>query len=155
VSIAGTVGVMWFLGYSIDVLSLMALTISVGFVVDDAIVMVENVVRHREAGHPSLQATLMGSRQVAFTVVSITASLLAALIPLLCMPGIVGRFMQEFAVTLSAAIAISAIVSLTLAPALSARFGCNNGDIGRLRTRSVGGCFFRFLLDGYVHSLRW
>jgi multidrug efflux pump subunit AcrB len=155
VSLAGTLVLMWFLGYSIDVLSLMALTISVGFVVDDAIVMVENIIRHRDAGHPPLQATLIGARQVGFTIISITASLVAALIPLLCMRGIVGRFVQEFAITLGTAIVISAIVSLTLAPALCASFHFNHRDFGVVRSQSAGGRSFALLLNHYGRSLRW
>jgi len=151
VSLAGAVGVLWLLGYSIDVLSLMALTISVGFVVDDTIVMVENIVRHRNAGYPPLQATLTGARQVGFTIIAITASLIAALIPLLFMPGIIGRFMQEFAVTLGAAIVISAITSLTLAPALCAR----SHFASAIPKNPAAPRSFGALLNLYGRSLRW
>ena len=115
-SIAGTLGVMSVLGYSIDNLSLMGLTIAVGFVVDDAIVVIENIIRHVEAGETPLEAALRGSREVSFTVVSMTASLIAALIPLLLMSGIVGRLFREFSLTVSVALVVSAIVSLTVTP---------------------------------------
>src|SRR5690348_4745197 len=120
-SIVGTFGVMYLLGYSLDNLSLMALTISTGFVVDDAIVMIENINRFIEEGHPPLQAALMGSKQIGFTIVSLTVSLIAVLIPLLFMGDIVGRLFREFAVTLSVTILVSAFVSLTLTPMMSAR----------------------------------
>jgi hydrophobic/amphiphilic exporter-1 (mainly G- bacteria), HAE1 family len=121
-SIVGTFAVMWALGYSIDNLSLMALTLSVGFVVDDAIVMLENIVRHMEMGKPRLQAALDGSKEIAFTIVSMTLSLAAVFIPVLFMGGIVGRLMHEFAVTIAAAILVSGFVSLTLTPMLCSRF---------------------------------
>ncbi|HYG91470.1 MAG TPA: multidrug efflux RND transporter permease subunit [Azospirillum sp.] len=120
-SLAGTFAAMWACGYSLDNLSLMALTISVGFVVDDAIVVVENVVRHIEAGIRPLEAAVKGVRQVAFTVVSISLSLVAVFIPILFMGGIIGRYFREFAVTLSVAVAVSAFVSLTLTPMMCAR----------------------------------
>src|SRR6185312_13789724 len=109
-----TVGVMYLCGYSLDNLSLMALTISTGFVVDDAIVMVENISRHVEEGMAPLPAALEGARQIGFTIVSLTVSLVAVLIPLLFMRGIIGRLFREFAVTLSIAIGVSALLSLTL-----------------------------------------
>jgi hydrophobic/amphiphilic exporter-1 (mainly G- bacteria), HAE1 family len=121
-SIVGTFAVMWGFGYSIDNLSLMALTLSVGFVVDDAIVMLENIVRHMEMGKPRLQAALDGSKEIAFTIVSMTLSLAAVFIPILFMGGIVGRLMHEFAVTIAAAILVSGLVSLTLTPMLCSRF---------------------------------
>jgi multidrug efflux pump len=120
-SIVGTFCVMYLLGYSLDNLSLMALTISTGFVVDDAIVMIENIDRFIEAGHPPLEAALMGSKQIGFTIVSLTVSLIAVLIPLLFMSDIVGRLFREFAITLSVTILVSAFVSLTLTPMMSAR----------------------------------
>ena len=120
-SIVGTFGVMYLLGYSLDNLSLMALTISTGFVVDDAIVMIENIDRFIEEGHPPLEAALMGSKQIGFTIVSLTVSLIAVLIPLLFMGDIVGRLFREFAITLSVTILVSAFVSLTLTPMMSAR----------------------------------
>ncbi len=115
-SIAGTLAAMWFEGFALDNFSLMALTISVGFVVDDAIVMIENIVRHIEQGETPLQAAFSGSKQIGFTVMSISVSLVAVFIPVLFMPGILGRLLHEFAVTLTLAIAISAAVSLTLTP---------------------------------------
>jgi hydrophobe/amphiphile efflux-1 (HAE1) family protein len=156
VSLAGTIGVMYLLGYSLDALSLMALTVSVGFVVDDSIVMVETVTRHREAGHRALQAALLGVRQIGLTIVSITASLLAALIPLFFLPDIIGSFMKEFATTLGTAIVISAVVSLTLGPALCGRLLSDSGDSLAVRTHFGGRSdFFPRLLNGYRISLLW
>jgi multidrug efflux pump len=120
-SIVGTFGVMYLLGYSLNNLSLMALTISTGFVVDDAIVMIENISRYIEAGDPPLQAALKGSEQIGFTIVSLTVSLIAVLIPLLFMGDIVGRLFREFAVTLAVTILVSAVVSLTLTPMMCAK----------------------------------
>src|SRR5437660_436093 len=120
-SIVGTFGVMYLLGYSLDNLSLMALTISTGFVVDDAIVMIENIDRFIEEGHPPMEAALMGSKQIGFTILSLTVSLIAVLIPLLFMGDIVGRLFREFAVTLSVTILVSAFVSLTLTPMMCAK----------------------------------
>ncbi len=119
-SLVGTFGVMYLLDYSLDNLSLMALTIATGFVVDDAIVVTENVARHLEMGKPPLQAALDGAKQIGFTIVSITVSLLAVFLPILLMGGIVGRIFREFAVTLAVAIAMSALISLTLTPAMCA-----------------------------------
>ncbi len=121
-SIVGTFAVMWACGYSIDNLSLMALTLSVGFVVDDAIVMLENIVRHMEMGKTRMQAALDGSKEIAFTIISMTLSLAAVFIPILFMGGIVGRLMHEFAVTIASAILVSGLVSLTLTPMLCSRF---------------------------------
>ena len=121
-ALAGTFGVMWLCGYSLDNLSLMALTVSTGFVVDDAIVVIENIVRFIEKGEPPLQAALKGARQIGFTVVSMSLSLVAVFIPLLFMGGLIGRLFHEFAVTLSAAILVSGVVSLTLTPMLCGRF---------------------------------
>src|SRR5438270_7434842 len=120
-SIVGTFGAMYLLGYSLDNLSLMALTISTGFVVDDAIVMIENIDRFIEEGHPPMEAALMGSKQIGFTIVSLRVSLIAVLIPLLFMGDIVGRLFREFAVTLSVMILVSTLVSFTLTPMMSAR----------------------------------
>jgi len=117
-SIAGTFGVMSLLGYSIDNLSLMGITIAVGFVIDDAIVVIENIIRHVESGEGPLQAALNGAREVSFTVVSMTLSLIAALIPLLLMSGVVGRLFREFSITVSVALLVSAVVSLTVTPML-------------------------------------
>ncbi|HEY2092140.1 MAG TPA: efflux RND transporter permease subunit [Thermoanaerobaculia bacterium] len=120
-SIVGTFAVMYLLGYSLDNLSLMALTISTGFVVDDAIVMIENITRYIEEGESPLEAALKGSKQIGFTIVSLTVSLIAVLIPLLFMADIVGRLFREFAVTLSVTILVSAVVSLTLTPMMSSK----------------------------------
>ncbi len=120
-SLVGTFGAMYALGYSLDNLSLMALTISTGFVVDDAIVMVENISRYIEEGDPPMQAALKGAEQIGFTIMSLTISLIAVLIPLLFMGDVVGRLFREFAVTLAVTIVISAVVSLTLTPMMASR----------------------------------
>ena len=120
VSLIGTFGVMYLLGYSLDNLSLMALTIATGFVVDDAIVVIENIMRHLERGIPPLQAALLGAKEIGFTVLSISLSLVAVFIPILMMGGIVGRLFREFAVTLSVAIGVSLVVSLTTTPMMCA-----------------------------------
>ena len=112
---------MWFAGFSLDNLSLMALTIGTGFVVDDAIVMIENIVRHMEDGESPLDAALRGASQIGFTVISLTLSLIAVFIPLLFMTGLVGRMFREFALTLTIAVVASAIVSLTLTPMMCCR----------------------------------
>ncbi|MBI4625169.1 MAG: efflux RND transporter permease subunit, partial [Verrucomicrobia bacterium] len=122
IAVIGTFAVMYFFNYSIDNLSLLALTLSVGFVVDDAIVMLENIVRHIEAGEPVMTAALKGSREIGFTILSMTISLVAVFIPVLFMGGILGRLLHEFAVTISAAILVSGFVSLTLTPMLCSRF---------------------------------
>jgi multidrug efflux pump len=137
-SLTGTFGIMWLCGYSLDNLSLMALTISVGFLVDDAIIVIENIVRQREAGMPPLEAALEGARQIGFTVVSMSLSLIAVFLPILLMGGVVGRLFHEFAVTLSSAILVSAIVSLTLTPTLCA---------GRLGAMDEGGGGRFFLMS--------
>ncbi len=120
-SLIATFGVMWLLGFSVDNLSLMALTIGTGFVVDDAIVMIENIVRHIEKGESPMQAAFKGSREIGFTVISLTVSLIAVFIPLLFMTGIVGRMFREFALTLTIAVVASMVVSLTLTPMMCAR----------------------------------
>ncbi len=120
-SLVGTFGVMYLLGYSLNNLTLMALTISTGFVVDDAIVMIENIVRYIEQGENYAQAALKGAEQIGFCIISLTISLIAVLIPLLFMGDIVGKLFREFAVTLSVTILMSAIVSLTLTPMMAAR----------------------------------
>ena len=120
-SLVGTFGAMYLLGYSLNNLTLMALTIATGFVVDDAIVMIENIVRYIEEGEPPLQAALKGAEQIGFTILSLTISLIAVLIPLLFMGDIVGRLFREFAVTLSVTILVSAVVSLTLTPMMCSR----------------------------------
>ena len=121
-SIIGTFAVMYVLGFSLDNLSLMALTLSVGFVVDDAIVMLENIVRHMEMGKPPMQAALDGSKEIAFTIVSMTLSLVAVFIPVFFMSGVVGRLLHEFAVTIGVAILISGFISLSLTPMMASRF---------------------------------
>ncbi len=121
-SLIGTFAVMYLLDYSIDNLSLMALTLSVGFVVDDAIVMLENIVRHIEAGEKPFQAALKGSREIGFTIISMTFSLAAVFIPVLFMGGLLGRLLHEFAVTIMTAVLVSGFVSLTLTPMLCCRF---------------------------------
>src|SRR5207247_5934711 len=121
-SIIGTFAVMYLCGYSLDNLSMMALILAIGFVVDDAIVVLENIVRHIEHGVPPMRAALEGAREVGFTVISMTISLAAVFIPLLFMGGILGRLFREFAVTISVAILISGVVSVTLTPMLASRF---------------------------------
>ncbi|HMI85409.1 MAG TPA: multidrug efflux RND transporter permease subunit [Polyangiaceae bacterium] len=153
-SLIGTFGVMYLLDYSLDNLSLMALTIATGFVVDDAIVVTENIARHVEQGKPPMEAAIIGARQIGFTIVSITVSLLAVFIPILLMGGIVGRLFREFAVTLSVAIAVSLLVSLTLTPMMASRLlRRDTGRHGRLHRALEGG--FQFLASGYERSLRW
>ena len=120
-SLVGTFAVMYLLGYSLNNLTLMALTISTGFVVDDAIVMIENIVRYIEEGEKPLAAALKGAEQIGFTIVSLTVSLIAVLIPLLFMGDIVGRLFREFAITLSVTILVSAVVSLTLTPMMCSK----------------------------------
>ena len=154
-SLLGTFGVMWFLGYSLDNLSLMALTISTGFVVDDAIVVLENIMRHLDDGMGPLEATLQGSREISFTVLSMSLSLIAVFIPLLFMGGIVGRLFREFAVSLSVAVAISLVVSLTTTPMLCARL--LHSEKGRRHGRAYSWTEHAFegLLRGYDRSLGW
>ncbi|MBL0278684.1 MAG: efflux RND transporter permease subunit [Anaeromyxobacter sp.] len=148
VSLVGTFAVMWWAGYSLDNLSLMALTLAVGFVVDDAIVMLENVVRHLEMGKPPLRAALDGSREVAFTIVSMTISLAAVFLPILFMGGLVGRLFHEFAVTIGAAILVSGLVSLTLTPMLCARF------LSRPPHAVQHGALYRWTERGFEATLR-
>ena len=121
VSLISTFGVMYLCGYSLDNLSLMALTIATGFVVDDAIVVLENISRYREQGVPPLQAALRGAKEITFTVLSMSLSLVAVFLPILLMGGMVGRLFREFAVTLSVAILVSLLVSLTTTPMMCAR----------------------------------
>jgi multidrug efflux pump subunit AcrB len=154
-SLLGTFGVMYLLNYTLDNLSLMALTISTGFVVDDAIVVVENISRHLEEGMEPYAAALQGSREIGFTVLSMSISLIAVFIPILLMGGIVGRIFREFAVTLSAAIVVSLVVSLTTTPMLSAKFltphtGREHGFLYRMGERG-----FDWLTEQYDHGLRW
>ncbi|MBV9948942.1 MAG: efflux RND transporter permease subunit, partial [Myxococcales bacterium] len=154
-SLVGTFAVMWLLHYSIDNLSLMALTISTGFVVDDAIVVTENIIRAIERGRAPLEAALEGAAQIGFTIVSITASLLAVFVPILLMGGIVGRLFREFAVTLSVAVAMSALVSLTLTPMMSSRILRAEGDAKHGRLYLASERAFDALLRFYERGLRW
>ena len=121
-ALLGACALMWVVGYSLDNLSLMAFTISVGFVVDDAIVMLENITRHIEEGEKPFEAALKGSAEIGFTIISISVSLVAVLIPLLMMSGIIGRLFREFSVTIAMTIFVSAFVSLTLTPMMASRF---------------------------------
>ena len=151
-SLLGATGTMYFLGFSLDNLSLMALTIAVGFVVDDAIVVVENIYRHIEEGLAPLEAALKGAREIGFTVLSISISLVAVFIPLLLMGGIIGRLFREFALTVTAAIAVSVVVSLTLTPMLCSRFLRRQSDRhGRLYRAIEWG--FEALIDAYRRAL--
>src|SRR6476646_9494696 len=155
-SLIATFGVMWFCGFSLDNLSLMALTIGTGFVIDDAIVMIENIVRHMEDGEGPLGAALKGARQIGFTVISLTLSLIAVFIPLLFMTGLVGRMFREFALTLTIAVVTSAVVSLTLTPMMCSRL-LRHASAEAPRGRIVRG--FHHLIDGslelYRRSLEW
>jgi len=153
-SLIATFGVMWFAGFSLDNLSLMALTIGTGFVVDDAIVMIENIARHIEEGENPMQAALKGAGEIGFTIISLTVSLVAVFIPLLFMTGIVGRMFREFALTLTIAVVVSAVVSLTLTPMMCAR-------ILRKPKEREGGFlagadrFTDWMIEGYRRSLVW
>ena len=152
-SIVGTFAVMYLMGYSLDNLSLMALTLSVGFVVDDAIVMLENIVRHMEDGETAFEAALIGSREVGFTIVSMTLSLAAVFIPVLFMGGILGRLFREFAVTVSAAILVSGFVSLTLTPMLCSRFLRPPAEAHHGRIYALTERFFQGMLSTYRWTL--
>ncbi len=154
-SLLGTCGVMYLLGYSVDNLSLMALTISTGFVVDDAIVVIENISRHLEAGMAPVAASLRGAREIGFTVVSMSVSLIAVFIPILLMGGVVGRLFREFAVTLAIAIAISMVVSLTTTTMLCAKFLRSQHDKKHNFLYRLSEKGFEWLLRGYDLSLRW
>ncbi|MEX3548148.1 MAG: efflux RND transporter permease subunit [Burkholderia sp.] len=156
VSIIGTFGAMYVLGFSIDNLSLMALIVATGFVVDDALVVLENIMRHIENGKPRMQAALDGAREVSFTVVSISLSLIAVFLPILLMTGLIGRLFREFAMTLSLAIAVSLVVSLTLTPMMCARLLPEAGS------HRQEGCLVRWLergferlQSGYDRTLQW
>ena len=155
ISLIGTFGGMYLLGYSLDNLSLMALTIATGFVVDDAIVVIENITRHLEEGMAPLDATLLGAKEIGFTVISISLSLIAVFIPILMMGGIVGRLFREFAVTLSLAIGVSLVVSLTTTPMMCAKLlrSHNQEKHGRLYRLSENG--FQWILGKYEVSLAW
>ncbi|MFL5003408.1 MAG: efflux RND transporter permease subunit, partial [Xanthobacteraceae bacterium] len=154
-SLVATFGVMWFCGFSLDNLSLMALTIGTGFVVDDAIVMIENIVRHMENGESPFDAALRGASEIGFTVISLTMSLVAVFIPLLFMTGLVGRMFREFALTLTIAVVTSMIVSLTLTPMLCSRLlGVAHEGRGNALTRAFN-TFVDATVEGYRRSLEW
>jgi hydrophobic/amphiphilic exporter-1 (mainly G- bacteria), HAE1 family len=148
-SLVGTFAVMYLLGYSLDNLSLMALTLAVGFVVDDAIVVLENIVRHIEGGQPVMQAAIRGSREISFTVVSMTLSLVAVFIPVLFLGGLIGRLFQEFAVTIGVAILVSGLVSLTLTPMLCSRWLRPHENTER------HGRWYRIIEGAWVRSHAW
>ena len=152
-SLLGATAIMYLGGFSLDNLSLMALTIAVGFVVDDAIVVVENIFRHLEAGTTPLQSALKGAKEIGFTVVSISISLIAVFIPLLLMSGIVGRLFHEFAITVTAAIFVSVVVSLTLTPMLCSRFLVSEHDREHGRLYRVIEAGFDYLIAGYRAGL--
>jgi HAE1 family hydrophobic/amphiphilic exporter-1 len=154
-SLVGTFMVMYLMGYNIDNLSLMALILAVGFVVDDAIVMLENIVRHLEMGEGPVKAALNGSREIGFTIVSMTLSLVAVFIPILFMGGILGRLFSEFAVTIAVAILISGVISLTLTPMLCSRFLKPHAEQPPGRLYEASEKIFDGMLDLYKHSLRW
>jgi len=153
-SIVGTFAVMYLLGYSLDNLSLMALTLSVGFVVDDAIVMLENIVRHMEMGESPLHAALKGSREIGFTIISMTISLAAVFIPVLFMGGLLGRLLNEFAVTIMTAILVSGVVSLTLTPMLGSRFLKEHKQQRHGRLYQASERFFDGMLRVYDTTLK-
>ncbi len=161
VSLAGTFGIMYLAGYTLDNLSLMALTVATGFVVDDAIVVLENIMRHMERGKTALQASLAGAREIGFTVVSMSISLIAVFVPILFMGGIVGRFFREFAIVMSAAILVSLVVSLTTTPMMCAVL-LKQHRAPRAPSQSRWARFSRWVdrlqargLRGYRHSLAW
>ncbi len=154
-SLVGTLAVMYLCGFSLNNLSLMALTIATGFVVDDAIVMIENISRYIEAGDPPLEAALKGSAQIGFTIISLTVSLIAVLIPLLFMPDVVGRLFREFAITLAVTIVISAVVALTLVPMLCAKILRHHprSEMSLIARKSQQ--WFDALIAGYGRMLEW
>src|SRR5215467_10608134 len=154
-SLVGTFALMYLLGYSLDNLSLMALTLCVGFVVDDAIVVLENIVRHMELGEPPMEAALSGSREIGFTILSMTLSLAAVFVPVLFMGGLVGRLLHEFAVTITAAILVSGFVSLSLTPMLCSRFLREGKEAHHGRLWLLSEKFFDGLLRFYDWTLRF
>ena len=154
-SLVGTFGVMYLAGFSINNLTLMALTIATGFVVDDAIVMIENIARYIEAGDTPLEAALKGSKQIGFTIISLTISLIAVLIPLLFMRDVVGRLFREFAITLAVAILISAVVSLTLTPMMAAKLLRHTPEAQQSRFYHASGKFFERVIARYGRMLNW
>jgi len=153
-SLIGTFAAMYLLGYSLDNMSLMALTLSVGFVVDDAIVMLENITRHMEMGKGRMEAALAGAREVGFTILSMTLSLAAVFIPLLFLGGIMGRLFREFSVTIGVAVLVSGFISLTLTPMLASRFLREQRRPGPGASAHHGGAGLQWLLRGYGQSLR-
>ena len=156
ISLIGTFGLMYLLGYSLNNLSLMALTIATGFVVDDAIVMIENIARFREEGEPPMRAALKGATQIGFTIISLTVSLIAVLIPLLFMSDVVGRLFREFAVTLAITILISAVVSLTLVPMMSGRWlKARRDELPAGSAAARWQRFFAAVMHRYDRSLVW
>jgi len=154
-SLIGTLAAMYLIGYSLNNLTLMALTISTGFVVDDAIVMIENIVRYLEEGETPMQAALKGAEQIGFTIVSLTISLIAVLIPLLFMGDIVGRLFREFAITLSVTILVSAVVSLTLTPMMCSRLLRQKSESHEGRFYRASERVFQKVIDLYGETLRW
>ncbi len=155
ISLIGTFGVMYLLGYTIDNLSLMALTVATGFVVDDAIVVVENITRHLEEGMTPMEASLHGAKEIGFTVISISISLIAVFIPILLMGGIVGRLFREFAVTLSVAIVISMVVSLTTTPMMCSRILRPPSEEKHGRIFQASDQFLKWIMGKYERSLGW
>jgi len=153
-SLVTTFGVMWLCGFSLDNLSLMALTIGTGFVIDDAIVMIENIVRHLEKGLAPIEAALRGAREISFTIISLTMSLIAVFIPLLVMTGLVGRMFREFALTLTIAVVISAFISLTLTPMMCGRLLRHSETRGGRLTRWFNN-LIAGTVEGYRRSLEW
>ena len=155
ISIIGTFAAMYVLGFSLNNLSLMALTLAVGFVVDDAIVMLENIVRYREKGMGSLEAALVGSREIGFTIISMTVSLVAVFIPIMFMGGMIGRLLNEFAITIAAAILVSGLVSLTLTPMLCSRFLRGSHEVSHGRMYRWSEAVFDGMLWCYDKGLVW
>ena len=154
-SLVGTLGAMYLFGFSLNNLSLMALTIATGFVVDDAIVVIENISRYIEEGEPPLQAALRGSEQIGFTIISLTVSLIAVLIPLLFMGDVVGRLFREFAITLSVTILISAVVSLTLVPMACAKLLKPEAQARENAFQRYSREGFDWIIAVYGHALNW
>ena len=154
-SLVGTFGVMYLAGFSVNNLTLMAMTIATGFVVDDAIVVIENIARYIEQGDPPLEAALKGSEQIGFTIISLTVSLIAVLIPLLFMGEVVGRLFREFAITLAVAILISALVSLTLTPMMCAKFLRHVPEEKQGKFFRASGAFFERVIHRYGEMLDW
>ena len=155
ISLIGTLAVMYLVGFSLDNLSLMALTIATGFVVDDAIVMIENIARYVEAGDPPMEAALKGAQQIGFTIISLTVSLIAVLIPLLFMTEVVGRLFHEFAITLAVTIVISAIVALTLVPMMCARLLHKPDEARMPRVERLSRAAFERAIAQYDRALNW